>query len=389
MTIQESHKMGLVMATIVGMNAMIGASIFMIPEQLHRTVGPAALLTYLFVIGAVWTIAYSLARVAAYYPSEGSFYTYINAWGGKRLGLIASALYCIGLIFAMGLLTRMTGSYLHSLFPNISPIILSSVVLWGLSASIAAGTRMLWWAQIALILLTIAPLLVITILCFTKSDFAHLQPFMPFGSNAVLRATKFVIFGFFGFEAITTLSTNVKNPSYTMPRAITWSIILVSIIYLTFVTSTFLGLPRELFLQSKTLPEVLYIMFPSFPWLITMIVWGIIITIMGTIHALLWSVSSLLVSIAKMTGKYKVTERSALGFLTLVVWLASVLLTSIDLFFNITALCLITVLAAAIWPVAAQKMPATKKERIIAMIGLCASLIMCGYAVAGIGNYIF
>ena len=244
MSKQNSHKMGTFMATIVGMNAMIGAGIFMIPEQLQRSVGPAALLTYAFVIAAIWSIAYSLARVAAYYPQEGSFYTYITAWAGKRAGFIATSLYCIGLIFAMGLLTMMTGNYLHTFFPNISSKILMTIVLWGLAASIAAGARMLKWAQIILIALTIAPLLFLTILCLTRADFSNLTPFMPFGMNAVLKATKFVIFGFFGFEAVTTLYANVSRPEYTMPRAISWSIILVSLLYVSFIAATFLGLPR-------------------------------------------------------------------------------------------------------------------------------------------------
>lgn len=389
MSKQNSHKMGTFMATIVGMNAMIGAGIFMIPEQLQRSVGPAALLTYAFVIAAIWSIAYSLARVAAYYPQEGSFYTYITAWAGKRAGFIATSLYCIGLIFAMGLLTMMTGNYLHTFFPNISSKILMTIVLWGLAASIAAGARMLKWAQIILIALTIAPLLFLTILCLTRADFSNLTPFMPFGMNAVLKATKFVIFGFFGFEAVTTLYANVSRPEYTMPRAISWSIILVSLLYVSFIAATFLGLPRELFMEGKTFPEVLYAVFPNYPWLISIVLWGIIITIMGTIHALLWSVSSLMVSLSKMSGmKPPLTEKSAVGLLTLSVWLSSILVTNVELFFNITALCIILVLAGAIWPLAANIIKTTPKDRTIAIIGLCASLVMCGYALEGIVGYI-
>lgn len=277
--------MGVVEATIVGMNAMIGAGIFIIPEQLQRTVGPAGLLSYLFVIAAIWCIAYSLSRVAAYYPQEGSFYTYISSWAGKNAGLIMSLVYCVGIIVATGLLTRMTGIYLHRVFPQVEPLVLSSLVLLGLSVTIAAGTRMLRWGQIVLIVLTIAPLLIITFLCLTKARVDNLSPFMPFGFGAVLRATKIVIFGFFGFEAVTTLYGNVKNPEYTMPRAITYAIILVSMLYVLFVTSIFLGLPRTLFFEGKTLQDALFVTFPAYPLIITMVIWGIIVTIMGTIHA--------------------------------------------------------------------------------------------------------
>jgi amino acid efflux transporter len=381
---QAKHKMGVAEATIVGMNAMIGAGIFILPEPLHRAVGPAALLSYLFVIGAIWCMAYSLSRVAAYYPQEGSFYTYISSWAGKQVGLIMSLVYCAGIIVATGLLTRMTGIYLNKIFPQFSPTALGSFVLFALAASIAAGTRLLRWGQIILIVLTIAPLLIITFLCLLKANIANLSPFMPYGFGAVLRATKIVIFGFFGFEAVTTLYGNVKNPEYTMPRAITWAIILVSFLYVLFIASTFLGLPRELFAEGKNLQDALYASFPSHPIIISMVIWGIIVTIMGTIHALLWSISSLLLSIAKLSNSRLLTSQTSLWLVTFLVWAVSVTFKSMDLFFNVTALFIIAALSASIWPLASGRIPATRNERMIAVLGLITAAIMCWYALAGI-----
>jgi amino acid transporter len=388
MTTSHDQKMGVVMATIVGMNAMIGASIFLIPERLHRTVGPAALLTYLFVIVAVWTIAFSLARVAQYYKKEGSFYTYIKTWAGNKGGLIGAALYCIGLTVALGLLTRVTGNNLHILFPQISATALATGALLLLTLSLLIGARILKGGQIVLLVLTIAPLAIITFLGFLKSDIHNLVPFFPYGPNSVLQATKFVIFGFFGFEAVTALHTMVKDPEYTVPRAITASIIAVSLVYLTFVAATLLGIPRELALQGGSLPDFLYKLFPGYHWLITMVTVGIIITIMGTIHSMLWSVGSLIQSLTRLANlKIQLSTNQAIIMLSVLVWAFSVLLTNIDLFFNITALCLIIALAGAIWPLASNRIPSTGRERFIAWCGLASSVIMCSYALHGIWGY--
>src|SRR5690606_30021801 len=114
----ESHKkIGVVTATIVCMNAMIGAGIFSVPVALQSEVGPAGLITYLFVILAVWCIALSLARVAALYPQEGSFYTYARQWGGNKIGAAAACSYLIGLVIAMGLLAQIAASYLQTFIP--------------------------------------------------------------------------------------------------------------------------------------------------------------------------------------------------------------------------------------------------------------------------------
>jgi len=105
-------KIGVVTATIIGMNAMIGAGIFTAPATIGSYVGPAGIIAYLFVIIAVWFIAQTLARVASRFPEEGSFYAYAKQWGGHIVGAIAAYSYLIGLLIAMGLLAQVSGGYL-------------------------------------------------------------------------------------------------------------------------------------------------------------------------------------------------------------------------------------------------------------------------------------
>src|SRR5918996_1117742 len=93
MSTQSSPKIGVTTATIVGMNAMIGAGIFTAPAALASSVGPAGIVLYAGVVLAVWCMALSLARLASLYPEEGSFYVYAKQWGGHWIGLLASGLY--------------------------------------------------------------------------------------------------------------------------------------------------------------------------------------------------------------------------------------------------------------------------------------------------------
>src|SRR3990167_9031602 len=101
MSTENSHKIGLGTATIIGMNAMIGAGIFGISSLLASKVGAAGILTFLFAFFAVWFIAQSVARAAYLWPQEGSFYIYTSQWAGHTIGLIAASSYFIGFLFAM------------------------------------------------------------------------------------------------------------------------------------------------------------------------------------------------------------------------------------------------------------------------------------------------
>ncbi|MGE0207406.1 MAG: amino acid permease, partial [Candidatus Babeliales bacterium] len=125
----SSKKISLATATIVGMNAMIGAGIFAVPTALASNVGPAGILTFTFVIIAVWFMGSSMARLAQLFPQEGSFYIYAKQWSGHIGGLIAAGSYLVGLLIAMGLLTQEAGGNLHDYLPFFSAFTWSIITL--------------------------------------------------------------------------------------------------------------------------------------------------------------------------------------------------------------------------------------------------------------------
>ncbi|MGC2310698.1 MAG: APC family permease [Candidatus Babeliaceae bacterium] len=380
----SQHKMGLGMATIVGMNAMIGASIFTIPAMLQTSVGPAGLITYAIVIVSVWCMAYALARVAQLYPQEGAFYVYGSAVGGHLLGSITLLSYIIGLLIAMGLLTRFTGINLHTYFPSFSPTTLGLITLWLLIALNCVGAVLSKIGQIILIILTLIPLLLISILCLSKASFASFTPFAPFGLSSIFLAIETVIFGFFGFEAIPSLFPLIQNPQKNVPRAISLSIILTGLVYIIFVGSLISALPPALFTSPDIpLAQTLLTILPHHVWLIQLIQWAIIITIMGTIHAMSWSLGTLICSAAKrITGK-EINNRLVLVVMGLFISIICITFTSLNLFFSLTALFIVAAYGISISSLFISA-KIKKSQVLLAICGLTAAALIFVCACAGI-----
>lgn len=377
------QKMGVIMATIIGMNAMIGAGIFGVPSGLIVSVGPAGLLTYALVIIGVWLMALALARVAQRYPHEGAFYTYASQWGGHTAGILTSVCYTIGLIIALGLLTRITGIYLQAYIPAAHPVTLGVSALWLLTLLNMAGAVLSQVGQVVLIVLTLIPLFIITGLCLTKVSFSNLFPFVPHGFSNIFTATKVVVFGFFGFEAIPSLCTAIENPQKNVPRAVTYSIVLTGLIYFAFVASIILGLPHELFTSAETpLAQVLLSVFPDYQWLVTIIHAAITITIMGTIHAMVWALSALSVALANRTEllRNKISQRLALVGIGTAVTAACITFTSIDLFFALTAVFITMAYASSIASLLVKHKDQTKSDRMLAFCGIFTALIIAACA---------
>ena len=155
-------KIGLFTATIIGMNAMIGAGIFSIPAALASNVGPVGVLTYVFVAISVWFIAQSLSRLSELFPEEGSFYIYSKKWAGHLGGLLTSFSYFISMVIGMGLLCKISGIYLKYYFYNTDSFLLGKYTLIGLSFLNILGVTISQLGQIILIFFTVFPLLVIT-----------------------------------------------------------------------------------------------------------------------------------------------------------------------------------------------------------------------------------
>lgn len=392
MKAEEPKKIGVTVATIVGMNAMIGSGIFVVPAALASHVGPAGIITYAFVIVAVWCLGTSIARLAQLYPQEGSFYLYAKQWGGHIAGLLAAGFYLIGLLIAMGLLAQSAGIYLVKFLPFLSAKLWGIIILIALTILNMYGVILSETGQLILICTTILPLIITTILCFSKAQISNLIPFAPYGYTNILAATKAVIFGFFGFECAASLFNLVEYPEKNVSRALTLSITLVGILYLLFVMSLILAIPTAYFSSDIPLPETLHILFPNYTWIILLIHCSILSAILGTIHSMIWSSSELLVSyIRQFRSSFSktyiapyVTQRIAVLFVGASITTTCLVFNNVDLFFNCTALFIVSafVLSIITLLVLPQEWHSGRNNKTI--IGLLAASIIFYFALEGI-----
>ncbi len=392
---QGTEKIGLAVAIIVGMNAMIGAGIFAVPAALATAVGPAGILTYAFVIAAVWCIAHSLARLAQLYPQEGSFYVYAKQWGGHTMGIIAAGAYLFGLTIAMGLLTQVVGSYLHHALPLLSSTAWGAIALLTLVALNSLGVVLSEVGQIILICCTVFPIIATTALCLYNAHFENLTPFMPYGIKNLFSATRAVIFGFFGFECASSLFAIVKDPQRNVPKALTYAIVIVGALYLLFVASLILSVPLHLFADAnEPLPRILAQVFPGNTWLLYGIHAAILSATLGTLHSMIWSSSALLLAylgqfknptIHAMITSKRFGPREAVFFMGSCIALSFLTLSKPNLFFSLTALFIVFAFVSSMITLLYKHTKSLwNKETIITMIGIVTAFVIMAFAIEGV-----
>lgn len=393
MSTSNSEKIGVSTATIVGMNAMIGAGIFTIPSVLAGEVGPAGIISFAFMAVSVWFMAQSFARVAQLYPQEGSFYTYARQWGGHLTGLFANVCYLFGLLIAMGLLTHSAGEHLVRYIPSMSAHMLGIGTLFTLTGLNIMGVSLSTVGQQILIACTVFPLVVTTIMCLTKANITNFTPFMPKGVVSIFQATRVVAFAFFGFESSASLFNIIKNPEKNLPRALTYSLILVAGLYLVFVTSLIAAVPLGLFKQYPgPASGPLSIIFPNNSYLIECIHIASISAILGTLHSMIWSSGALFFSFTKkLRSKFAqllvahgiINHRTATLCMGLAIFTSYNIFTN-EMFFNFTAMFLLV--AYSLSMITLLTIPAEWKsgQNYITLAGLGTALIVFSFAITGI-----
>ena len=390
----SQQKIGVATATIIGMNAMIGSGIFTAPATMASYVGPAGILAYIFVVVAVWFIAQSLARLAYLFPEEGSFYVYVKQWGGHTLGLIASTAYFIGLLIAMGLLSQMAGQYLHFYFPSCTAYTLGLIALAALVLLNMFGVVLSTLGQHILIVCTLFPLIATTIMCLTKMNLSYLTPFAPFGFAHVLKATRVVIFGFFGFECAASLFNIVHMPEKNVPKALTYSILIVGSVYTLFVGSIILSTPLSLFTDPRIpLSETLKFVFPEHRWLILSIHFAILSAIIGTIHSMIWSSSHLLTLLVKKVKNKCVqslvaspyfNSKVSVACVGLSICASYVALKNTNLFFCLTAVFIVFAYVASMITLLTIKAEWKSGRNIVCLLGIVTATMIFIFAIQGL-----
>jgi len=340
----NAKKMGLITATIIGINAMIGAGIVAMPTVLSSNVGPAGILSCIFSALSVMFIGVSLGRATEIYPGEGWNYLYPSKWGGHKLGMFSASCYLFGLITGLGFLSQQVGVWFNSFLPFITAPHFKYIIMITIMFIILAGTKTSSVVQYLIISFVIIPMAITSIFCWFNFNSNLVFPFMPYGISSVLTGGSKIMFALIGFESIISLYGVIKNPTKNIPIAFILSIGAVGLIYIFFFYGILFAIPKHYFAKglNDTLANILLNAFPKAHILADMVLIGAVFGILGTIHSMTWSISTLLTTVLKKSKSNNIklalqkniwTNKVSVIVITVLILLSSIIIKLEDLLY--------------------------------------------------------
>ncbi|MEJ1240411.1 amino acid permease [Chryseolinea sp. T2] len=252
---------------MLGIGGIVGAGIFVLTGQAAATyAGPAIVLSFVFAGIACAFAALCYSEFASMIPIAGSAYTYAYATLGEFIAWIIGWDLILEYLFGGATVSVGWSSYMVSLLASFNitvppelcnaPFAFDATThQWMGTGSIINLPAMFIVAFISLVLaigikesasfnnvIVIVKIVVILLfiglgIFFISAD--HYDPFIPpntgefghFGWSGIFRASGIVFYAYIGFDAVSTVTQEVRNPQKDMPWGIIGSLIVCTVLY--------------------------------------------------------------------------------------------------------------------------------------------------------------
>jgi basic amino acid/polyamine antiporter, APA family len=228
-------------------NVTVGGGIFRMPAGVAAILGPAAPVAYLICAAAMGLIVLCFAEAGSRVSLTGGLYAYVEVAFGPFAGFLTGALLWAGMTTATAAVSSFFADALVALLPAIgtgtSRAAALVFVLVGLALLNVAGVRGANRFNAVMTIAKLLPLFLLVVIGATAIRRENLVWHAAPPIRDVTRASTFLLFAFLGVESALVPSGEVRNPARTVPRAIFYAMVAVTLVYtaVQLVTQGILG----------------------------------------------------------------------------------------------------------------------------------------------------
>ena len=228
----------------LSIGAVLGTGVLTLPALAAEIAGPASLLSWLALILLSVPLAGTFAALGARYPDAGGVATYVRRAFGDRTAAMVGWCFYTAVPVAAPAAAMMAGRYVADALgggraTELGTAAVLTVVVWLLNA---AGLRLSGGVQLGLAAV-LAGLMVLTVVVAVP-HFAPdaVGPLLPHGWGAVAAAAGLLVWAFAGWEAMSSLAAEYRDPARSVPRATSIALVTVGVLYLALAVATILVL---------------------------------------------------------------------------------------------------------------------------------------------------
>jgi amino acid transporter len=223
--------------TCLGLNAIVGSGIFLLPDDLYRELGVLSPLAFVCCAVGLLPIALCYARAASACEKSGGPYVYASAAFGPRVGFGVAWMCFTNSVFSFAAVAAGAAAYAARLIPALGdPLTQKAVAVLVIAAFAALNFRGAKPGALAVDVFTAGKFLVLSILVavlFWRFDIGHFAAGpMPAGLGNLGTATFIALFAAQGFEVVPVPAGETRSPGRDVPFAVLSSLAVASLLYI-------------------------------------------------------------------------------------------------------------------------------------------------------------
>lgn len=261
-TPQLRRAMGTPTLLLFGLAYMVPLTVFTTYGVVNDITGDRLPLAYIVTTIAMLFTAQSYASIVRRVPTAGSAYGYARQAFGPGVGFVTGWGLMVDYMMLPLLNYMLIGLYVNEQFPGIPVCLVIVVAIAIVTVLNVVGIGAVRNVNVLLVAFQVVFLVLFVVLAFGHFA-ADADPVAPFAVlpdfSAVVAGSAILALSFLGFDAVSTLAEEAKNPRRSVPRAVLLTVLVggVLFVFVTWVGSmvwpdsaTFTNLdtaPHELF----------------------------------------------------------------------------------------------------------------------------------------------
>lgn len=237
----NANKLGIWSIFFLGVNAIIGSGIFLLPNQAYADVGVASIIVVFINAILALFLALCFAETASIFEKNGSAFVYAKEAFGNFVGFeIGIFAWFIGIVSwaaeMQGFLTALSAIEPKFLEPSYNRI---SVIIMGIVLGVVnyLGVK---FSKVLNNIITVSKLVPLALFIIIGILFIKVDNFLPLvqkidlglSSGRIGIATLVIFYAFTGFDLLAVAAEDMENPKKNLPKAIIGVMLFCSVFYL-------------------------------------------------------------------------------------------------------------------------------------------------------------
>ena len=235
--------------TFMSVGIILGAGIYVVIGEAAGLSGNSLWLSFIIAATVATLSALSYAELVSRFPKAGAEYVYVENSFGKRFAWLVGWLIIAGSVIGSATVALGFSRYFSAIFDT--PIFIIAVIML-LIISIILMIGVQETASLTIIFMAIEAIGLIIVILIGIPYLGTIDYFEAArGLKGVIEAGVLIFFGYIGFEGITRLAEETENPEKNIPKAIIYSLVITTIIYILVGITAISVIPWQELSQAK------------------------------------------------------------------------------------------------------------------------------------------